>query len=84
MRAAINFDTLEYMAELKRSGMKHEEAEAITKATAKAFIQMMELTDLSTKKDLLDMKMQLQAFIVRAVTSCIVILGGIQTVLHFF
>lgn len=83
MRANITFDTLEYMDELKRSGMKQEEAEAITKATAKAFTQMMETKELATKKDILDLEMKLQAFIVKAITTSIVILGGIQTFFHF-
>lgn len=83
MRATITFDTLEYMDELKRSGMRQEEAEAITKATAKAFTQMMETKEIATKKDLCDLKIELQTFIVRAITSSIVILGGLQTVFHF-
>lgn len=84
MRATITFDTLEYMDELKRSGMRQEEAEAITKATAKAFNQMLEAKEVVTKKDLQDMKMELQAFIVRAVTTAIILLGSLQTIFHFF
>ena len=67
MRAAVTFDTLEYMDELKKSGMKQEEAEAITKATARAFVQMMETKDLCTKSDLKreinDLKVDLMKFI---------------------
>jgi hypothetical protein len=84
MRTTITFDTLEYMDELKRSGMRPEEAEAITKATAKAFNQMLEAKEVVTKKDLQDMKMELQAFIVKAITTAIIILGGLQTIFHFF
>lgn len=84
MRSTITFDTLEYMDELKRSGMKQAEAEAITKATAKAFNQMLEAKEIATKKDLYDMKMELQAFIVKAITTAIIILGGLQTIFHFF
>lgn len=83
MRAHITFDTLEYMDELKKSGMKQEEAEAITKATAKAFTQLMDTKELVTRKDLTHLKIQLQSFIVKAVSTVIVILSGIQTLLHF-
>lgn len=83
MQGYITFDTLEYMDELKRSGMKQAEAEAITKATAKAFNQMLDTKDIATKKDLNEMKMELQAFIVKAITTSIFILGGLQTFFHY-
>ena len=81
---SITFDTLEYMDELKKSGMKQEVAEAITKATSKAFMQMLDTKEIATKKDLTNMKLELQAFIVKAITTSIVIIGGLQTVFHFF
>ena len=84
MRATITFDTLEYMDELKRSGMRQEEAEAITKATAKAFNQMLETKEVVTKQDLHEMKIELQSFIVKAITTSIVVLGGLQTIFHFY
>lgn len=80
---SINFDTLDYMEELKKSGMKQAEAEAITKATAKALTQMMETKELATKKDLSILKIELQAFIVKAVTTTIAILGGLQALFHY-
>jgi hypothetical protein len=83
MRATPTFDTLEYMNELKRSGMKQEEAEAITNANTKAFNQMIDTKELSTKTDLMTLKSELQSFIVRCVTTTIVILGGLQTIFHF-
>lgn len=83
MRSYVTFDTLEYMDELKRSGMKQEEAEAITKATSKAFNQMMETKEIITKSDLLKMKNELEKFIVRTITTSIIILGGLQTLFHF-
>jgi hypothetical protein len=52
MSAVIAFDTLEFMDELKRSGMNIQEAESLTKATAKAFSQMMQTHEMATKKDL--------------------------------
>ncbi len=83
MHSVVNFDTLEYMDELKRSGMDQQHAEALTKATAKAFTQMMETKEIATKSDLRTLKMELQAFIVKTITTSILILGGIQTVFHF-
>jgi hypothetical protein len=83
MRASITFDTLEYMNELKRSGMRQEEAEAITNATTKAFNQMIDTKELATKKDLLNLKMELQSFIVKAITTSIIMLGGLQTFFHY-
>ena len=43
MRSTITFDTLEYSEELKKSGMKPETAEAITKATQKALNQLVDV-----------------------------------------
>ena len=83
MQSAITFDTLEFMEELKKSGMKHKEAESITKATARAFVQMMDVKDVATKKDIMDLKNSLQGFIVKAITSAIFILSGLQAFLHF-
>lgn len=80
---SISFDTLEYMDELKRSGMRQEEAEAITKATAKAFAQMMETKELVTKGDLMKTKNELEAFIIKTITTSVVVLGGLQTLFHF-
>lgn len=83
MQAHISFDTLEYMDELKKGGISQSEAEAITKATSKAFVQLMLTKELSTKKDLSDLKTDLQGFILKAITSTIFILGSIQTFLHY-
>jgi hypothetical protein len=83
MHAHISFDTLEYMDELKRGGINQGEAEAITKATAKAFTQMMVVKELCTKKDLTELKTDLQGFIIKVVTTTIFVLGSIQTFLHY-
>jgi len=81
MRANVTFDTLEYMDELKRSGMKAEEAEAITKATAKALNQIAETKELATKKDLQEMKVELIKFISESTWRAIGILATFQTVI---
>lgn len=88
MRSAITFDTLQYMSQLKESGMEQHTAEAITKATASAFCQMIDSQDLATKtylhKEITDLKNDLQTFFVKCTTTVVCILGGIQTLLHFF
>lgn len=81
MRANVTFDTLDFMDELKRSGMKQEEAEAITKATAKALNQMVETKELATKKDLQDIKVELIKFISESTWKTIGILATFQTVI---
>lgn len=83
MNSHINFDTLEYMDELKKSGMQEPQAQALTKATAKAFTQMIETNEIATKKDIDTLRMELQAFIVKTITTSILILGSIQTIFHF-
>lgn len=80
MKSAM-FDALEYMDDLKKSGIEQEQAEAMTKAMAKAFSQMLDNQQLATKVDLKDLKMELQSFIVKSVISTIGILGGIQAIL---
>ena len=50
------FDTLEYLNDLKESGMRQEEAEAITRATSKAFSQLIEIKQLTTKHDLKELE----------------------------
>lgn len=104
MKAAM-FDTLEYMDDLKNSGMKQEQAEAMTKAMAKAFSQMLDNQQLASKvdlsqvetkltseikrvetavkQDILNLKMELQAFIVKSVITTIGVLGGLQALFHF-
>lgn len=51
---AVPFDTMEYMQELRNGGMNQDEAEALTKATAKAFAKAMDDKNLVTKNDLRD------------------------------
>jgi hypothetical protein len=81
MRATVTFDTLEYMDELKRAGMKIEEAEAITKATQKAFNQMIDTKELATKMDLNEIKVELVKYISDSTWKTIGILATFQTVI---
>lgn len=80
MPCHITFDTLEYMDELKRSGMKQEEAEAITKATSKAFNQMMETKEVSTKLDLKELELRM---IVKVAGMMVIQSGLILTVMGY-
>jgi len=81
MRATITFDTLEYMDELKRSGMRVEEAEAITKATQKAFGQMIETKDIATKRDIQEAKTELVKYMNEGAWKIIGILATFQTLI---
>lgn len=83
MRSTITFDTLEYSEELKKSGMEPETAEALTKATARAFNQMMETKDLTTTHDLIELEKRLQLFIIKSLTALLSIAISVQTILHF-
>lgn len=56
MQASITFDTLDFMDELKKSGIEPSHAEAITKATAKALSQALEANSIATKEDISELK----------------------------
>lgn len=83
MISNITFDTLECVNDLKKCGLKQETAEAITKATAKALNQMMDIKEIATKKDLIALRIELQAFIVKSISYSIAILASLQTIFHF-
>jgi len=84
MNTQINFDTLEYMEELKKSGLTQEQAEGITKATAKAFVQMVDIKSLATKNEISELKIILKEMELRTykvILSMFIAFGFIQ---HFF
>ena len=81
--STLTFDTMQYMDDLKKGGMTQEQAEAITKAISNALSQLMETKDISTKRDLQTLKMELQGFIVKSLTTTAAVLGGIQVLFHF-
>jgi len=62
MKSQMTFDTLEYIDELRKSGMDESEAEAITRATARALVQTIEIKELATKRDILEIKNQIKEF----------------------
>ena len=83
MRSHITFDTLEYMDELKNAGMEQGLAEAITKANAKAFNQMIDLKEVASKADLHTLENNLKSFIIKSLTIGLGILMSLQTLFHF-
>lgn len=81
---SVSFDTLEYLDVLKKAGMKEAEAEAITKATSQALNQMIEYNKIVTKDDIINLKIDLQSFIIKSISTSIMILGGWQALLSYF
>ena len=57
---ATTFDTMEYMNDLKNSGIDAHTAEGMTKAISKAFSQAMENKDLATKSDIKELELATQ------------------------
>lgn len=49
---AFSFDTLEYVAELEKGGIKREHAETLAKANARAFQSMFESRNPASRDDL--------------------------------
>ncbi len=84
MKSQINFDTLEYMKNLKNSGLTEQQAEGITKATSIAFDQMIDIKTLANKTDLLNLELNLKTFIVKSLLIGISALGTIQALIQHF
>lgn len=83
MSYTITFDTLEFQTELKKAGFPEAQAEGLTRANAIAFSQMLEMSNLVTKLDLVDTESKLKAFIVKAISAAIFIISGTVTLLHY-
>jgi hypothetical protein len=69
------------MNDLKKSGMDQKQAEAITKATAHIFNQMMDSKDLATKSDLIEVKSELIRYIHENSLKTIGLLATFQTII---
>lgn len=82
MISSVPFDSLSFIDELKKGGFDNEKAEAIARANTQAFKQMIMIEDICTKMDLYKCKAELQMFIIKTVTTSIMILGGLQTLFH--
>jgi translation initiation factor 2B subunit (eIF-2B alpha/beta/delta family) len=80
----ITFDTLDYMKTLRDAGIQQNEAEAMASAAHKAFSQLIDGHEVATKRDLVHLRSELQSFIVKSISGAIVIIGAIQTLLHFY
>lgn len=83
MRASITFDTLDFMDELKRSGMQQDHAEAITKATAKALSQALEANNIATRKDIDELKDLIHANTWKIISTVALIQGMFITIFSF-
>ena len=55
----LTFDTLEFADTLRKAGVPPEQAEAFSRASQKAFGQMLELKDVATKKDILELRAEM-------------------------
>ena len=91
MNLSATFDTLDFVNELKKGGIKQEEAEAITNATKKAMVQILEVKEVATKLDIHALKLDIanlqinmQKFMFKTTLWIIGSLGGLQALLHFF
>ncbi len=73
------FNTLEYFENLKNAGLKEEESKAIVHVIE----DVVKKSELATKADLIILKIELQAFIVKSVLTSVIILSGLQTLFHF-
>lgn len=83
MRTSIAFDTLDFMDELKRSGMQQDHAEAITKATAKALSQALEANNIATRKDIDELKDLIHANTWKIISTVALIQGMFITIFSF-
>jgi len=87
MSISATFDTLDFVNDLKKGGIKQEEAEAITHATQKAIVQIFEIKNVATKNDLIKLQLELQKFIFKStglLAALIAVIGAAQTLVHFF
>jgi len=86
---AVTFDTLAFANKLKRAGLDSTIAETQAAATAEIFSDLSK-NQLATKddirilrEDIQRLEMKMYGFIAKSVSFTVVILGSIQTLLHF-
>jgi hypothetical protein len=82
MKSHVAFDTLAYANKLKEVGVGPKIAETQAEVTAEILSNLIN-DRLSTKDHLKDLEMKMYAFIFKAITANIAILGGLQTLFHF-
>lgn len=56
----ITFDTLAFSKKLQESGMPRAQAEAFASAQKEAFDEMIQTKELATKKDIADVKLEME------------------------
>ena len=61
---SITFDTLKFVRKLEAAGMATKEAEALAEAQSDALSEMMSVTELATKSDLIEMKYDLLKWVI--------------------
>ena len=81
-KVQITFDTLEYMEELTGAGIPTNEAEAMTRATSRAFSQAMETQELATKKDLIQLETRMQKFFIKSSITSVTVIATLLTIFH--
>ena len=59
-------------------------SQVITRAANKAFSHLVDVRDIATKPDIQALKIELQSFMLKCITASVVVLGGLQTLLHFY
>lgn len=86
---AVTFDTLAYANKLKKAGLDSTIAETQASATAEIFKELSR-NQLATKEDIRivrddihQVEMKMYAFIAKSVSFTVILLGSIQTLLHF-
>lgn len=83
MQTSISFDTLEFLEDLKKSGIPEIQAEAITRATAKALNQFLEAKDLATKEDIIELKELINSTMIKTISYISIVQGIIIAFYQF-
>ncbi len=74
---AITFDTLAYSEKMQKAGFTREQADAMAKANAAAFNDMVDARQLATKQDLAELKHDILKWMVTAMIAQTALLVGI-------
>lgn len=73
----ITFDTLAYSENMQKAGFTREQADAMAKANALAFNDMVNTQQLATKQDLAELKHEILKWMVTAMIAQTALLVGI-------
>lgn len=75
--STLTFNTLKFVKKLESAGMSGAKAEAIAEAQRDAFQEMMKISEMATRKDLVELKFDLLKWIVGLAFAQVSILIGI-------